>query len=183
MLAYAINPDKPDDMQVLKLVKTNDLKDVHRVIHPTHRWRNDFEQVASTLAETSFLAPDGVTLIPNTFDLGRSVQLMTVSPNQNQPVFVTHEDPKITYRFQVNEKGGLIDMQEFIRRGEYGNVTDNQGKLYLAEGEIIVLDENANEINRITLDERIQSMTFGGKNRNELFVTTSTSFYRINYNQ
>jgi sugar lactone lactonase YvrE len=183
VLAYAINPEKPDDMQVLNLVKTNDLKNVQRVIHPTHRWRDNFDEAVTRLAETSFVAPDGVTIIPNTFDLGRSVQLMAVTPNQNEPVFVTHEDPKITYRFRVDEKGGLADMQEFIRRGEYGNVTDKQGKLYLAEGQIIVLDENANEIKRITLDERLQSMTFGGKNRNELFVTTSTSFYRINSTQ
>ena len=180
-LAYAINPNKVDDMQELKLMKTNEVKKVERVIHPTHRWRGDFEEVATSLAETSFVAPDGVTIIPNTFDLGRSVQLMAVTPNQSQPVFVTHEDPKITYRFQVDEKGKLTDMVEFVARGEYSNVSDSQGNLYLAEGEILVLNSNGDEINRITLDERIQSMTWGGKDKNELFVTTSTSLYRIDH--
>jgi hypothetical protein len=180
-LAYAINPNKVDDMQELKLMKTNEVKNVERVIHPTHRWRGNFEEVATSLAETSFVAPDSVTIIPNTFDLGRSVQLMGVTPNQSQPVFVTHEDPKITYRFQVDEKGKLTDMVEFVARGEYGNVSDSQGNLYLAEGEILVLNSNGNEIKRITLDERIQSMTWGGKDKNELFVTTSTSLFRINH--
>jgi sugar lactone lactonase YvrE len=179
-LAYAINPDNSDDMQKLKLMKTNEVKNVERVIHPTHRWRENFEEVASSLAETSFVAPDGVTIIPNTFDLGRSVQLMAVTPNQSQPVFMTHEDSKITYRFQVAEKGKLTDMVEFIARGEYSNVSDNQGNLYLAEGQILVLDSSGNEIKRVTLDERITSMTWGGKDKNELFVTTSTSLYRIN---
>jgi len=180
-LAYAINPNHVDDMQELKLMKTNEVKNVERVIHPTHRWRENFEEVATSLAETSFVAPDSVTIIPNTFDLGRSVQLMGVAPNQSQPVFVTHEDPKITYRFQVDEKGKLTDMVEFIARGEYSNVSDRQGNLYLAEGQILVLDTNGNEIKRITLDERIQSMTWGGKDKNELFVTTSTSLFRINH--
>ena len=158
-LAYAINPNNVDDMQVLKLMKTNEVENVERVIHPTHRWRENFEEVATSLAETSFIAPDSVTIIPNTFDLARSVQLMGVTPNQSQSVFVTHEDPKITYRFQVDENGKLTDMVEFVARGEYSNVYDNQGNLYLAEGQIFVLNNNGNVVRRITLDEGIQSMT------------------------
>lgn len=180
-LAYAIDPNKVDDMQKLKLMKTNEIENVERVIHPTHRWRGNFEEVATRIAETSFVAPDSVTIIPNTFDLGRSVQLMEVTPNQTNPVYVTHEDPKITYRFNVDENGMLLNMIEFVKRGEYSNVSDSQGNLYLAEGQIFVLNSDGNEIKRIKLDERIQSMTWGGKDKNELFVTTSTSFFRINH--
>ncbi len=178
-LAYAINPNKMDDMQPLQLVKTNEIKNVKRVIHPTHRWRNNFEEVATGMPETSFLAPDGVTIIPNTFDLGRSVQLMAVSPNQNQPVFVTHEDPKITFSFEVDDKGKLSNMKKFATRGEYSNVYDKQGNLYLAEGQILILNNEGNEIKRITLEERVQSMAWGGKDKNELFITTSTSLYKL----
>ncbi|QIA08652.1 glycosyl hydrolase family 28-related protein [Draconibacterium halophilum] len=178
-LAYAINPDHVDDMQPLQLVKTNQVKNVERVIHPTHRWRENFKEVATGMAETSFVAPDGVTIIPNTFDLGRSVQLMAVSPKQIEAVYVTHEDPKITYRFQVDDKGMLTNRSEFVKRGEYSNVVDSRGNLYLAEGEILVFNNDGNEIKRISLDERVHSMTWGGKNKDELFVTTSTAFYRI----
>jgi hypothetical protein len=179
VLAYAIDPNKMDDMQILKLVKTDEVKNVERVIHPTHRWREDFEEVVTSMAETSFIAPDGVTIIPNTFDLGRSVQLMTITPNQSEPVYVTHENPKITYRFHVDDKGMLSNMSEFVKRGEYSNVSDNQGNLYLAEGLILIFDKDGNEIKRIKLDERVHSMTWGGKNKDELFVTTSTAFYKI----
>jgi hypothetical protein len=179
VLAYAIDPNKMDDMRILKLVKTDEVKNVERVIHPTHRWREDFEEVVTSMAETSFNAPDGVTIIPNTFDLGRSVQLMTITPNQSEPVYVTHENPKITYRFHVDDKGMLSNMSEFVKRGEYSNVSDNQGNLYLAEGLILIFDKDGNEIKRIKLDERVHSMTWGGKNKDELFVTTSTAFYKI----
>ncbi len=182
VVAYAINPDKADDMQELKLSKTNETKNVQRVIHPTHRWRDDFDKIATMLADSSFIAPDGVTLIPYTFDLGRSVQLMAVKPNQSQPVYVTHEDPKITYHFRVNDQGGLSEMSKFIARGEYGNVYDHEGKVFLAEGQLFVLDGNANEIKRIELDERVQSLTWGGKNKKELFVTTSNALYKVNLN-
>ncbi|MEQ9103463.1 MAG: glycosyl hydrolase family 28-related protein [Rhodothermales bacterium] len=179
IVAYAMNFDRVDDMQPLKIVETNRVQRVERVIHPTHRWRDDFREVATSLAETSFLAPDGVTIIPYTFDLGRSVSLMGVTPSQREPVYVTHEDDKTTYRFQVDEKGMLSDMTPFVKRGEYSNVYDRQGNVYVAEGEIIVLDEHGAEIKRIKLDERVHSMTWGGTNNDELFVTTSTSLYRV----
>ncbi len=75
----------------------------------------------------------------------------------------------------------LSNMSEFVKRGEYSNVLDRQGNLYLAEGQILVLNNDGNEIKRIRLDERVQSMTWGGNNKNELFVTTSTAFYRIKF--
>ncbi|MFC2089528.1 glycosyl hydrolase family 28-related protein [Bacteroidota bacterium] len=178
-LVYAIDPNKPDDMQVLNLVQTNEAKNLKRVIHPTHRWRNNFEETATGMAETCFLAPDGVSIIPNTYDLGRSVQLMAVTPNQAQPVYVTHEDPKITYRFEVDKQGRLTNMTKFAARGEYGNLYDENGNVYLAEGEILIYNQDGIEINRINLDERVQSMTWGGGNQDELFVTTSTSIYKI----
>jgi sugar lactone lactonase YvrE len=92
---------------------------------------------------------------------------------------VTHEDPKITYCFDVDDKGKLTNMSEFVKRGEYSNISDSQGNLYLAEGEILVFDKDGDEIRRIKLDERVHSMTWGGRNKNELFVTTSTAFYRV----
>jgi sugar lactone lactonase YvrE len=73
----------------------------------------------------------------------------------------------------------LSNMTEFVKRGEYSNVVGNKGNVYLAEGQILVLDNDGNELKRITLDERVHSMDWGGKNKDELFVTTSTSFYRV----
>lgn len=108
---------------------------------------------------------------------------LIVYPGDFARVKITgHEDPKITYQFRVNGQGGLSKMSKFIARGEYGNVYDNQGRLFLAEGQIIILDGNANEIKRIKLDERVQSLTWGGKNKNELFVTTSNSLYKVQLN-
>jgi hypothetical protein len=179
VLAYAIAPDKTDDMQPLPLSKTSTVEKVQRVIHPTHRWRGDFEKTATTLAERSFVAPDGVTIIPYTFDLSRSVQLMAVQPNQSQPVFVTHENPKITYQFQVDGQGGLSKMRKFVARGEYANVYDGKGRLFLAEGQLLILDSNGKEVQRIKLQERTQSLAWGGVDNGELFVTTSNALYRV----
>lgn len=176
---YAIAPDKTDDMQPLERIQTADAKNVKRVIYPTHRWRTDFSKVVLDRAETSFLAPDGVTIIPETYDLGRSVELFAASPGQSLPVYVSHEDTKITYQFDVASDGKLTNMKQKIARGEYGSAVDDDGTLYLAEGQIFVLDKSGKEIKRINLDERPVSLAIGGKEKNTLFVTTSSSFYKI----
>lgn len=178
-LAYAINPEKADDMQPLKQVKSTEIKDIKKVIWPTHRWRTDFDKVAQQMPENSFIAPDGVAIIPETYDLGRSVELMAVTPGQTLPAYMTHEDPKITYRFDVANDGKLTNMQKAFPRGEYALVTNADGTLYLAEGQIFVFDKNGRELKRINLDERPISMAIGGKDKSSLFVTTSTSIYKV----
>lgn len=178
-LAYSINPDKPDDMQVLSRVKTSEVKEIKRVIYPTHRWRSDFDTVAESMPETSFIAPDGVTIIPETYDLGRSVQLMAVAPSQSNLVYMSHEDSKTTAKLTVDGKGKLSLVNKDIKRGEYASVTSSDGTLYLAEGQIFMFDGNGNEIKRYNVDERPISMTLGGEDEDILFYTTGTSFYRL----
>lgn len=178
-LAYSISHDKPDDMQVLSRVKTTEVNDLKRVVYPTHRWRSNFETVAESMPETSFIAPDGVTIIPETYDLGRSVQLMAVTPSQTNPVYMSHEDSKTTAKLNVDGKGKLTNMHKNINRGEYGSVTSSDGTLYLAEGQIFVFDADGKEIKRYNVDERPLSMALAGENEDILYYTTGTSFYRL----
>ncbi len=178
-LAYSISPDKPGDMKVLSRVNTSDVKDIKRVVYPTHRWRSNFDTVAQSMPETSFLAPDGITIIPETYDLGRSVQLFAVSPSQKTAVYMSHEDSKTTAKLSVDDRGKLTILNKDIKRGEYASSTSSDGTLYLAEGQIFVFDSDGNEIKRYNVDERPISMVIGGDNEDILYYTTSTSFYRL----
>lgn len=178
-LAYSISPDKPGDMKVLSRVKTSDVKEIKRVVYPTHRWRSNFDTVAESMPETSFLAPDGVTIIPETYDLGRSVQLLAVTPSQKTAVYMSHEDSKTTAKLSVDNKGKLTIINKDLKRGEYASATSSDGTLYLAEGQIFVIDSDGKEIKRYNVDERPISMVIGGENEDILYYTTSTSFYRL----
>ena len=178
--AYAIDPDHPDEtMQPLPRLVTTEVKDVRRVIHPSSRWRGDFDQVVTSMPEYSFVAPDGVTIIPETYDLGRSAALTAVIPGQTDPVFITKENNKTTVKLDVAADGSLVNMQEAHPQGQYSNVVDNDGNLYIADGHIYVYDNHGKEVKRITVEERPISLTIGGKDRNTLFITTSTSFYQM----
>jgi sugar lactone lactonase YvrE len=79
----------------------------------------------------------------------------------------------------VDAKGKLSDLREILPRGETSTAVDGDGNLYVADGQIFVYDKNLNEINRISLTERPKSITFGGKDKNTLFVLSANSLYKV----
>ena len=131
------------------------------------------------MPDTSFVAPDGVTIIPETYDLSRSAALSSVVPGQKEPFYVVKENSRSTMQFDVTADGRLANMREVYPQGQYSNVVDKNGNLYIADGRIYVYDPSGKEIDRITLEERPISIAIGGKDKNTLFITTSTSFYSI----
>lgn len=177
--AYAIRNGKGDDMVPLQRINSADAKGITRVVHPASRWRGDYETIVSAMAGTSFLAPDGKTLIPETYDLGRSCGLVTVTPGQQAPVYVVNENNKTTRRYKVSAQGTLQDDGQFCPFGQYGNVTDAQGNVYVADGDIRVYRAGGSLLKRIPMDERPLSMTIGGEHNEYLFVTTTRSLYQI----
>jgi len=177
---YSIDPENPDaTMAPLRHVPTNEVQNVAKVIHPSARWRSDFEEITMAMAEYSYVAPDGVTIVPDTYDLGRASALTAVSPGQNQPVFIANENNATTVQLSVDDEGKLVNLEEVHPQGQYSNVVDENGNLYIADGQIYVYNKNGQEIKRIEVEERPISLAIGGKNRNTLFITTSTSLYSM----
>ena len=175
---YSIDPDDPDNtMKPLTRVPTSQVRNVSRIIYPSSRWRGDFDKVVVSMPENSFVAPDGVTIIPETYDLSRSAALSAITPEQKEPFYVVHENKKSTIRFDINTEGRLTNPKEVYPQGQYSNVTDKDGNVYIADGQIYVYDKNGQAVKRITLEERPISLAIGGKDKNTLFITTTTSFY------
>lgn len=179
-LAYTFNPETGDDTwKALPRVVTAEAKNVQKVIHPSSRWRGGYEKTVAAMADNSFVAPDGVTIIPETYDLGRSCALFAVAPGQAAPAYVVNEMNKTTIRYKVGQDGRLSDAGTVAPFGQYSTVTDADGNLYIADGEIFVYDKDGKELRRIQVEERPISLAIGGKQKELLFVTTRTSVYAV----
>lgn len=177
-LAYSINPNDPDEtFKPLPRVANSEIKNVKKAIYPSSRYRGDFLKNAIYWPDSSFVAPDGVTIIPETYDLGRCASLSAAIPGQT--FYVSNELPKRFYSLDVSAKGQLSNLKEIHSRGEYGYAFDKEGNLYIADGQIFVYDKTGKEIRRINVEERPISIVFGGKDGNTLFITTLTSIYSL----
>ncbi len=180
-LGYSIDPENPDEtFAPLKRISTSEARDVQRIIYPASRWRGDFDSVVVSMPQTSFMAPDGVTIIPETYDLGRSASLIAVTPGQDQPVFVVHENNKTTMKLSVEADGKLSGTAIAFVHGQYSTAVDSAGNVYVADGEIFVYNHTGALEDRIQLPERPISVAIGGKDGKTLFATTTNSLYSIN---
>lgn len=177
-LAYSIDPDDPDEtFSPMLRVANSGLKEVKQAFYPSSRYRGDFLRHITFWPDSSFVAPDGVTIIPDIYDLGRCASLSPAVPGQ---IFYTsNELPKKFYALDVASNGQLTSLKEIHSRGEYGYAVDREGNLYVADGQIFVYDSNGNEVRRIDIEERPISIAFGGTDGNTLFVTTNSSLYGV----
>lgn len=179
-LCYSIDPDSPD-ATLTPLVRrpTSSISGVKNIVIPSSRWREDFEKVVSAMPEHSYVAPDGVTIIPDTYDLSRNGALVKYAPGQTEPVYVTNENNKTTSAYNVAANGTLEVSGMLCPYGQYSNVTDAEGNVYVADGHIYVYSPDGKEIAFVEMPERPISIAVGGRNKDRLIVTTTRSVYSV----
>ncbi len=176
--AYSIDPDKPEEtFKAMQRIPTSEIKTIHKALYPSSRWRYDFDEAVVYMSENCFLAPDGVTIIPETYDLGRSAALSEAFPGKS--VYIADESLKRVVKLNVGDIGRLFDSKDFVQKGEFSQALDYEGNLYVADGKIYVYNKEGHETGTIEVEERPISITFGGQDGRTLFITTRTSLFSI----
>ncbi|MCZ4245067.1 SMP-30/gluconolactonase/LRE family protein [Pedobacter punctiformis] len=83
-----------------------------------------------------------------------------------------------TYRYKINADASLSDQQLILNQGSDGMTLDNQGNIYVTGKGVNVYKPNGEKIAHVNIpDNWTGNICFGGKNRNFLFITASTSVY------
>jgi sugar lactone lactonase YvrE len=91
---------------------------------------------------------------------------------------LTSEDDGRTYRVTLTPDGKL-DSAVFIERGGTSVVTDADGNVYIAEGQVWIYDRKGKPVGMLEIPERPGSLAFGGADRRTLFIAARTSLYSI----
>jgi hypothetical protein len=182
-LVYSINTNHADEtIQPLKKVPMNTVSNLYKALYPSNRWRDhhDFNIISVNRNEECFIAPDGVTIIPVCYDLARSCALIEAFPGK--PLYASDEYDKRTVRLDVDSHGYLSNLTCFIEKGEFSSIADNQGNVYVADGDVYIFDKDGKQTGMINIPERPSTIAFGGKDKKTLFVTGRSSFYSVNIN-
>jgi sugar lactone lactonase YvrE len=106
----------------------------------------------------------------------QSSQLAAFVPGTSH--FLTSEDDGRTYRVTF-EPDGKLSSAVFTERGGTSVVTDADGNVYIASGQVWIYDRDAKPLGVLEIPERPGSLAFGGADRRTLFIGARTSLYSI----
>ena len=85
-----------------------------------------------------------------------------------------------TYTYAVQPDGALTEKRLFCELGSDGMTLDSEGNVYLTGKGVTVFDQTGKQIDHLAINEGwTANVTFGGKDRDLLFITASTSLYAV----
>ncbi|HUC83017.1 MAG TPA: SMP-30/gluconolactonase/LRE family protein [Flavisolibacter sp.] len=88
-----------------------------------------------------------------------------------------------TYRYAIKKDGSLGEGALFVAMGSDGMTLDERGNLYLTGKGVTVFNSSGQQIAQIPVPEKwTANITFGGRQRNQLFITASQAFYVLDMN-
>ncbi len=128
-----------------------------------------------------YLSPDRKKLV--------RVDENLVQPNgiigtpDGKKLYVADIGDKKTYVYDIREDGMLTNRQLFTEMGSDGMTIDNQGNIYLTGRGVTVFNPQGEKIEQIDVDSGwTANVTFGGENRDMLFITASKKVFGLKMN-
>lgn len=100
-------------------------------------------------------------------------------------LYVTDAQAKKTYKYDIQKDGSLTNKTLFVDYGCDGMTIDTSGNVYLTTSgkqAIDIFSPSGELLESIEVPERPSNLCFGGRNRNQLFITARTSIYRVELN-
>ncbi|MDR8392576.1 SMP-30/gluconolactonase/LRE family protein [Aliifodinibius sp. S!AR15-10] len=96
-------------------------------------------------------------------------------------LYVADIGDKKTYSYSINSSDAQLSNRKlFTDIGSDGMTIDNQGNVYLTGNGVTVFDKNGKQIEHIPVPQGwTANVTFGGVNRQMLFITASTAVYTL----
>ena len=102
------------------------------------------------------------------------------APPDGNTLYVADIGASRTYAYDIQADGSLTNKRLFCELGSDGMTLDNEGNVYLTDRGVTVFDKSGNQIEHIDVPEPwTANITFGGKDRDLLFITASKNVYGL----
>ncbi len=127
-----------------------------------------------------YLPPDGSALARVIDDLPQPNGV--VGTADGKTLYVADPGSEKTYAYAIQADGTLTDRRVAADAGHDGLTLDERGNLYVADGVVKIYSDKGERIGTIETPEAPANLTFGGSDRQTLFITARTGFYSIRMN-
>ena len=91
---------------------------------------------------------------------------------------VASEEDDTTYRVKLDSLAS-VTATEFAPRGGSSVLTDTEGNVYVAEGQLYIYNSSGKQIGVVEIPERPSSLAFGGADKKTLFVGARGSLFSL----
>ena len=128
-------------------------------------------------------------LHPQTGELTRVLDNL-VQPNgligtqDGRTLYISDIKAQKIYQYKIQNNGVLSDRKLFCDMGSDGMTIDCCGNVYLTNGQgVVVFNKDGQKIQQIKIPQKwTANVTFGGKDRNMLFITAQKGIYTLKTN-
>ena len=128
-----------------------------------------------------YLSPDGQNLQRVIDDFVQPNGIIGTADGKT--LYIADIGDKKTYKFSIEEDGSLRQKTLFCSLGSDGMTLDNQGNIYLTGDGVTIFNKKGEQIYHIPVPQKwTANVTFGGKDKNILFITAMTSVYTLKMN-
>jgi len=125
-----------------------------------------------------YLTPDRKTVTRVATDLRQPNGL--IGTPDGKTLYVADIGARKSYAYDIQPDGPLANKRLFCELGSDGMTIDNEGNVYLTGRGVTVFDKSGKQIEQIPVPEGwAANVTFGGKDRDLLFITASKSVYGL----
>lgn len=128
-----------------------------------------------------YISPDRRRISRVTNDLVNPNGLVGTSDGTR--LYVTDPGASRTYVYRIGSDGALSNRRTVTNRGTDGMTLDGEGNLYVTdERGVLVYNTRNRRIAALNVPEQPSNVTFGGVNRQTLFITAQTALYTVQMN-
>ena len=165
--------------------QTNDLWPDGRggVYFTDPKYGSDENEIPQDGMHVYYLSPDHNSVIRVCDDLEKPNGILGTP--DGKILYVTDAQAGKTYKYDIQEDGSLSNKTLFVELGCDGMTLDNAGNVYLTTSgkqAVDIFSPSGELLESIQVPEKPSNVCFGGKDRNQLFITARTSIYRVKLN-
>ena len=129
-----------------------------------------------------FMTPDRKTVSRVTTDIFKPSGIIGTA--DGKVLYIADFGAAKTYAYDINLGGDLTNKRLFCNLGSEGMTIDNEKNVYLAQSGgtvfgVTIFDETGRKIEHIEVPEMPTNLTFGGKDKDVLFITAAGSVYGL----
>lgn len=147
------------------------------------QYSGDLDNLAQGGMHVYYISADHKNVIKVCDDMTRPNGI--IGTPDGKILYVTDRGAGKTYSYDIQKDGSLDNKKLFVDVGSDGMTIDQSGHIYLTTKDKSVVDvfsKSGNLVKTIEIPEVPTNICFGGKDRNQLYITAQTSLYRVGLN-